>query len=127
LTIAYEARDLLAEDVAVKEKLDAANLGISVGADGKLQAQNRGQYLAPTAFGQFRNLSRWIDLHERASADTLGTNLILFGEWCAARRSRHYDNLPDWLVAFDVLTDQWAAFGASVAGPPNLSIVHFLP
>ena len=42
LLSASEARALLAEDVAVEEKLDGANLGISVGADGKLRAQNRG-------------------------------------------------------------------------------------
>jgi ATP-dependent RNA circularization protein (DNA/RNA ligase family) len=102
LLSASEARDLLAEDVAVEEKLDGANLGISVGADGKLKAQNRGQYLTPTAFGQFKNVPCWMDLHKSALADALGTNLILFGEWCAARHSLHYDNLPDWFVAFDV-------------------------
>jgi ATP-dependent RNA circularization protein (DNA/RNA ligase family) len=102
LLSASEARDLLAEDVAVEEKLDGANLGISVGTDGKLRAQNRGQYVTPTALGQFKKLTRWMDLHERALADALGTNLILFGEWCAARHSLHYDNLPDWFVVFDV-------------------------
>jgi len=102
LLSASDAVDLLAEDVVVEEKLDGANLGISVGTDGKLRAQNRGQYVTPTALGQFKNLTRWIDLHERALADALGTNLILFGEWCAARHSLHYVNLPDWFVVFDV-------------------------
>jgi ATP-dependent RNA circularization protein (DNA/RNA ligase family) len=97
-----EARDLLAADVAVEEKLDGANLGISVGTDEKLRAQNRGQYVSPTALGQFKNLTRWMDLHEYPLADALGTNLILFGEWCAARHSLHYDNLPDWFLVFDV-------------------------
>jgi ATP-dependent RNA circularization protein (DNA/RNA ligase family) len=102
LLSASEARDLLAEDVVVEEKLDGANLGISVGTDGNLRAQNRGQYVMSTALGQFNNLTRWMDLRERALADALGTNLILFGEWCAARHSLHYDNLPDWFVVFDV-------------------------
>ena len=102
LLSASEELVLLAEDVVVEEKLDGANLGISVGTDGKLRAQNRGQYITPTALGQFKNLARWMDLHERALADALGTNLILFGEWCAARHSLHYVNLPDWFVAFDV-------------------------
>ncbi len=102
LLSASEARDLLAEEVVVEEKLDGANLGISIGADGKLKAQNRRQYVTPTALGQFKNLTRWMDLRERALADALGANLILFGEWCAARHSLHYVNLPDWFVAFDV-------------------------
>ncbi len=102
LLSASEARALLADDVAVEEKLDGANLGISVGADGKLRAQNRGQYVTPTALGQFKNLTRWMDLRERALADALGANLILFGEWCAARHSLHSVNLQDWFVAFDV-------------------------
>jgi ATP-dependent RNA circularization protein (DNA/RNA ligase family) len=102
LLSAPEAGDLLAEDLAVEEKLDGANLGISAGTDGKLRAQNRGQYVTPTALGQFKNLTRWLDLHEHTLVDALGTNLILFGEWCAARHSLHYVNLPDWFVAFDV-------------------------
>ena len=102
LLSASEARALLAEDVAVEEKLDGANLGMSVGTDEKLRAQNRGQYVSPTALGQFKNLTHWMDLHEQALADALGTNLILFGEWCAARHSLHYDNLPDWFLVFDV-------------------------
>jgi ATP-dependent RNA circularization protein (DNA/RNA ligase family) len=102
LLSANEALALLAQDVAVEEKLDGANLGISVGADGKLRAQNRGQYVISTPLGQFKNLTRWTDLRERALADALGTNLILFGEWCAARHSLHYVNLPDWFVVFDV-------------------------
>ena len=33
-------------DVVVEEKLDGANLGLSLAADNTLRAQNRGQYLA---------------------------------------------------------------------------------
>ena len=79
LLSAGEARDLLAEEVVVEEKVDGANLGISVGTDGKLRGQNRGQYVTPTALGQFKNLTRWMDLRERALPDALGTNLILLG------------------------------------------------
>lgn len=102
LLSANEARDVLADEVVVEEKLDGANLGISVGTDGKLRAQNRGQYVARADSGQFKHLSRWMGLHEGALTDALGTNLILFGEWCAARHTLHYDNLPDWFVVFDV-------------------------
>lgn len=40
------ASALLAGDVVVEEKLDGANLGLSLAPDGALRAQNRGQYLA---------------------------------------------------------------------------------
>lgn len=40
--------------------------------------------------------------HARVLFDTLGEHLILFGEWCAARHSVAYDNLPDWFLVFDV-------------------------
>ena len=40
-----EVRQLLASEVLVEEKLDGANLGFSIGPDGAVRAQNRGQYL----------------------------------------------------------------------------------
>jgi ATP-dependent RNA circularization protein (DNA/RNA ligase family) len=131
LLSASEARALLADDVAVEEKLDGANLGISVGADGKLRAQNRGQYVTPTALGQFKNLTHWMDLRERALANALGANLILFGEWCAARHSLHYVNLPDWFVAFDVFDRAVSRFWStsrrdSLARGLGLSVVPTL-
>jgi ATP-dependent RNA circularization protein (DNA/RNA ligase family) len=97
-----EAQDVLAHEVVVEEKLDGANVGISVGPDEKLRAQNRGQYVTSPSAGQFEGLSRWMGLHESPLFDALGADLILFGEWCAARHSLRYDNLPDWFVVFDV-------------------------
>ena len=44
---ADEAAALLAGEVVVEEKLDGANLGISLAEDGALRLQNRGQYLHP--------------------------------------------------------------------------------
>ena len=40
-----EANKILAGSIVVEEKLDGANLGLSIGPDGQLRAQNRGQYL----------------------------------------------------------------------------------
>lgn len=99
---AAEVDQLLSRDVVVEEKLDGANLGLSVGADGQLQVQNRGQYLTPPFHGQFSRLASWLPLHGENITEALGHNLILFGEWCAARHSLGYDMLPDWFVAFDV-------------------------
>lgn len=97
-----EATALLAGEVVVEEKLDGANLGISLGKDGTLRFQNRGQYLHSPFAGQFQRLSGWIAAHEQTLRRDLSPGLILFGEWCAARHSVAYDRLPDWLIVFDV-------------------------
>lgn len=99
---ANDIRALLAGEVVVEEKLDGANLGFSMGPDGSLRAQNRGQYLAAPYAGQFRRLPEWLDVHGAALADALGEHLIAFGEWCAAQHSLDYTALPDWWLWFDV-------------------------
>lgn len=97
-----DAAALLAGEVVVEEKVDGANLGISLAEDGRLRFQNRGQYLRPPFSGQFQRLGGWIAAHDHALYRDLSPDLILFGEWCAARHSVAYDRLPDWLIAFDV-------------------------
>lgn len=97
-----EVTGLLAGDVVVEEKLDGANVGFSLALDGHLRAQNRGQYLAEPHAGQFARLPAWLSQHGDALRSALTPNLILFGEWCAARHSLDYVTLPDWFLLFDV-------------------------
>jgi len=97
-----EAQALLADEVVLEEKLDGANLGFSLGADGVLRAQNRGQYLAVPHAGQFARLPAWLAQNGDDVAAVLTPDLMLFGEWCAARHSLDYSALPDWLMVFDV-------------------------
>jgi len=98
-----EAEALLAGEVVLEEKLDGANLGFSVSPDGVLRAQNRGQYLPQPFHGQFARLGPWLAEHEDKLFDALGgTDLVAFGEWCAARHSLDYGTLPDWWLVFDV-------------------------
>ena len=40
----------------------------------------------------------------------LGTHLVAFGEWCAARHSLDYATLPDWWMLFDVYDRQEQRF-----------------
>ena len=54
---AGEAASLLAKPVTVEEELDGANLGLSIGPDGRVRAQNRGQYLTELYGGQFGRLN----------------------------------------------------------------------
>jgi len=80
-----EVKALLAGEVVVEEKLDGANVGFSLAPDGSLRAQNRGQYLAEPHAGQFARLPAWLAQHGEGLRSVLTPNLILFGEWCAAR------------------------------------------
>ncbi len=97
-----EVAALLAGDVVVEEKLDGANVGLSLASDGRLRAQNRGQYLAEPHAGQFARLPAWLAQHGEGLRSVLKPNLIAFGEWCAARHSLDYAALPDWFLLFDV-------------------------
>ncbi|UFQ99430.1 RNA ligase family protein [Pseudomonas wenzhouensis] len=97
-----EAEALLRGSVLVEEKLDGANLGLSLADDGQLRAQNRGQYLQDPHSGQFSRLQAWLAQHGEAVRAVLRPELILFGEWCAARHSLDYVALPDWFLVFDV-------------------------
>lgn len=97
-----EVDELLERQVVVEEKLDGANLGLSVGPDGRLRAQNRGGYLHVPHAGQFVRLSEWLASNEDCVLENLTPDLIVFGEWVAARHSLDYTSLPDWWLVFDV-------------------------
>jgi hypothetical protein len=98
-----DTRELLSHVVVVEEKVDGANIGISLGGDDDLRVQNRGSFLElDSAHPQFKALPRWLEAHRLVLTDALGSDLILFGEWCYARHSIHYTRLPDWFLAFDL-------------------------
>jgi ATP-dependent RNA circularization protein (DNA/RNA ligase family) len=97
-----EIESLLSQSLIVEEKVDGANIGISLSVFGELQVQNRGQYLMEPFDGQFEKLNTWLPPRYDHIFDALGADLILFGEWCAARHSIHYDRLPDWFLVFDI-------------------------
>lgn len=97
-----EAEAFLIHSVILEEKVDGANLGFSVGKDGQVRAQNRGQYLQPPYIGQFVRLNSWLAQHEEVLFDALGESLVLFGEWVAAVHSLKYAGLPDYFLVFDV-------------------------
>lgn len=100
---AEDANELLSRDVLVEEKVDGANVGLSVSDAGVLRAQNRGTYIdRQTCHPQFKPLFRWLDAHRGNLIKALQPNLVLFGEWCYAVHSVRYTRLPDWFLAFDV-------------------------
>ncbi len=109
-----EADDLLFGRVVLEEKLDGANLGLSVSTEGVLRAQNRGQYLHAPHAGQFARLTDWLASREDTLFDALGADLIAFGEWCAARHSLDYSALPGWWLLFDVYDRRSGRFWCTV-------------
>lgn len=101
---------MLGEEVVVEEKLDGANLGFSLSAEGTLLAQNRGQYLTEPYSGQFARLPMWLAQRGNTLRTLLRPAHIFFGEWCAARHSLAYTSLPDWFLLFDVYDCKVARF-----------------
>jgi len=109
-----EAEAFLANEVVVEEKLDGANMGISFSSEGDVRVQNRGQYLQLPMRGQFEKLHSWLRPRVEMLFDALGEDLILFGEWCAARHSIGYERLPDWFVVFDVYDRKKQQFWSTI-------------
>lgn len=49
--------------ICVEEKVDGANVGLSIAADGRVLAQNRAHYVNSSSHPQFRPLDEWISQH----------------------------------------------------------------
>jgi hypothetical protein len=98
-----EAAEFLSGEVIVEEKVDGANLGLSLGQDGRLRAQSRGNYLAPgRSHAQWNPLWPRLAEHRADLEEGLRGGLMLFGEWCYAKHTVPYDALPDWFLGFDI-------------------------
>lgn len=98
----FEREEFLQHEITVEEKVDGANLGISFDGEGNIRVQNRGSYLNLPGLGQWKKLNEWLVPHTDALFEHLYDRYILFGEWCYARHSIYYDQLPDWFLAFDI-------------------------
>jgi ATP-dependent RNA circularization protein (DNA/RNA ligase family) len=97
-----ERIEFLQHKLVVEEKVDGANLGISFNSSGDLRVQNRGAYIQPPYYGQWKKVPEWLTTKTDRFFDLLKDQYILFGEWCYAQHSIAYDRLPDWLLGFDI-------------------------
>lgn len=90
--------------VAIEEKVDGANLGISIGTDLKLYVQNRSHFVNSKTHKQFSTLDAWLAENSPALHEILEPGRhILFGEWLYAKHSIHYTRLPGgYFMAFDL-------------------------
>lgn len=92
--------------VAMEEKVDGANLGISIDADTlQFKVQNRSHFINSKTHRQFGSLDTWLSEHSEGLFKVLGSDpgrYVLFGEWLYATHSVPYTRLPDYFLAFDV-------------------------
>ena len=97
--------------VAIEEKVDGANLGISIGADMTLKVQNRSHYVNSKTHRQFSNLDTWLSENSAALYEILEPGRhVLFGEWLYAKHSVHYTRLPGYFMAFDLYDKEVGKF-----------------
>ncbi len=97
-----ERAEFLAHEVLVEEKIDGANLGICFDDQANVQLQNRGNIVCFPYYGQWKKIPEWLKRHEDRLFSTIGTEYILFGEWCYAKHTIEYTRLPQWFIGFDL-------------------------
>jgi hypothetical protein len=97
-----EREEFLSHEITVEEKVDGANLGVSFDDQGAIQLRNRGNGVSYPYHGQWKKIPDWLKTHEDRLFDSLGTDYLLFGEWCYARHSIEYTRLPGWFIGFDI-------------------------
>mmetsp|Transcript_49977 Transcript_49977/g.140044 ORF Transcript_49977/g.140044 Transcript_49977/m.140044 type:complete len:1427 (-) Transcript_49977:87-4367(-) len=89
--------------VCVEEKIDGANLGISLDSHYRPRLQGRSRWVNWETDGQFQGLEQWLQLYSGALCDVLEPNRhVLFGEWCHFKHTVYYTRLPGYFLAFDI-------------------------
>ncbi len=95
--------DIQGRHLAVEEKIDGANSGISFGENGELMLQSRGHYLTGGYRERHYNLMKqWAMVHRDAFYAALGNRYIMYGEWMYAKHTIFYDALPHYFMEFDI-------------------------
>lgn len=107
---AEEVVHFLSEPITVEEKVDGANIGLSFNDSGQLKIQNRGGYIEPGFSEQFNPLWDWAYQKLSTLQENIDNKYILFGEWCYAKHSIHYTQLPDYFIGFDMYDKQSGTF-----------------
>lgn len=97
-----ECDAFIASEIIIEEKIDGANIGISFDSYGEILVQNRGSYIRQGSHPQFSPLWNWVYERIEYFKKILGKDHILFGEWCYAKHSLRYTQLPDWFIGFDI-------------------------
>lgn len=103
--------------LVLEEKLDGANSGVSfedeimshdatpkeVSPKRKMMLQCRGHYLSGgPGEKQFELFKSWTSVIEYLIHDVFKDVFIMYGEWCYAKHTVFYDNLPHYFFEFDL-------------------------
>lgn len=97
--------------VTVEEKVDGANLGISLDSSSQWRMQARSKMVNWKTDTQFAGLEQWLNEHSSTLCEVLERNNdILFGEWCFARHTVKYTRLPGYFLAFDIYDKRQGRF-----------------
>ena len=95
--------ELAGKHLVIEEKMDGANCGVSFDRDGRLQLQSRGHYLVGgPRERQFHLLKGWASRYSAELWELLGGRYVLYGEWCYAKHTIFYNDLPHYLLEFDL-------------------------
>ncbi|THZ20209.1 hypothetical protein D6C91_04832 [Aureobasidium pullulans] len=111
--------------LTIEEKVDGANLGISLDSSVNFKVQNRSHYVNSKSHAQFKKLDRWLEDHYEGLITVLQVDepgkWILYGEWLFAKHSIHYTSLPDMFLAFDLFDTEQGTFLSREALSTRLS------
>jgi len=96
--------EFLNKKVYVEEKIDGANMGISISpVDLSIWFQNRSHFVSNKYHQQFEHIDAWRDQHSSDLFEILEPGRhILFGEWLYLQHSIRYKKLPSYFIAFDL-------------------------
>ncbi len=95
--------ELAGKRLIVEEKMDGANCGVSFAPDGQLRLQSRGHYLTGgPRERQFDLLKGWANRYAAELWKLLADRYVLYGEWCYAKHTIFYNDLPHYLLEFDL-------------------------
>ncbi|GMF60686.1 unnamed protein product [Phytophthora fragariaefolia] len=103
-------------NIVITEKVDGANMGISLSVDGALVVQNRSHVINSETHRQFRSLDDFLNtnravLYKILDRDPLFPGrFILYGEWLAATHSIPYSQLGSLFYAFDFFDRETGRF-----------------
>ncbi|RLN98844.1 hypothetical protein BBJ28_00024476 [Nothophytophthora sp. Chile5] len=106
----------IATTLVITEKLDGANMGISLSSDGSLLVQNRSHLVNSETHRQFKALGDFLRSHREVLCAILHRDplfpgrFILYGEWLAATHSIAYTRLRSRFYAFDLFDRETGRF-----------------
>ncbi|KAL3665668.1 hypothetical protein V7S43_009101 [Phytophthora oleae] len=102
--------------IVITEKVDGANMGISLSPDGALVVQNRSHSINSQTHRQFRDLESFLRTHRAPLYEMLHQDplfpgrFILYGEWLAATHSIPYAELGGLFYAFGLYDRETGQF-----------------